>query len=288
MDLQDTLRKYLTKTKGAKRVVAEFFLANFDDIPMLTLEDVSLKISVSLSTITRTTSELGFHGFPDFQKKVWESIKIRLAPSARMGLKAPKLSSKHTSNESFQHDIENVVQASNLNPESAFDEAASLIVNAARVYVLGIRTASTLSSFFFYGLSKIRPRVYNLDAGSTCLIEYFSEISKDSVLFTSTFPRYTKLTVETAQEICKRGGNVISLTDSQSSPLVPYSKVILYAPYDSLSFFNSMAAPLSVLNALIIKINVLLGQDGEKHLIQYESLMDELGVIVESRNIYRK
>ncbi|GHV34899.1 RpiR family transcriptional regulator [Synergistales bacterium] len=288
MDLQDALREYLTKTKGAKHLVAKFLLTNFDDIPVLTLEDVSLKIKVSLSTITRTTAELGFHGFPDFQKQVWTSIKPRLSPSARMGLKAPKISEQVMPNESFRHDIENVVQASNLNPEHAFNEAASLIAKASRVYVLGIRTASTLSSFFFYGLAKIRSYVCNLDASSTSLIEHFPEMDRDSVLFAATFPRYTKYTVEAAQETCKRGGSVVSLTDSPSSPLAPYSKVILYAPYDSLSFFNSMVAPLSVLNVLIIKINVILGQTGEKHLIQYENLLDEWGAILASQNKQKK
>ena len=283
MTVQDLLREYLTRTRGAKNLVAAFFLANFDDIPMLTLEDVSLRVKVSLSTITRTTSELGFHGFPDFQRQVWASVKARLAPSARMGLKVPEIS-ENVSNQSFQHDIENVVQASNMNTESAMNQAASLIAGASRVYLLGIRTASTLSSFFFYSLSKIRSQVYDLNAGGTCLIEHFLEMADDSVLFAASFPRYTKSTVEAAREVCKRGGGVVSLTDSPSSPLVPYSKIALYAPYDSVSYFNSMVAPLSVLNVLVVKINAILGQAGESHLVKYENLMDEWGAIVASRN----
>lgn len=282
MHIQDMLREYFTNSKGAKQRVAEFFIANFDDIPMLTLDEVSIQVDVSMSTITRTISEMGFHGYPEFQKHVWVSIKSRLAPSKRMGLKAPKLSARALS-ESFQHDIESVVQASNLNLESVFDDAAELIANASRVYVLGVRTASTLSSYLFYGLSKVRSYVYNLDSGGTSLMEHLSEMTSDCVMFTATFPRYTRYTVEAAEKMCKRGGNVISLTDGPSSPLAPYSKVALYAPYDSLSFYNSMVAPLSVLNVLIIKVNSILANTGESHLIQYESLMDEWEVIVASR-----
>ena len=281
MHIQDTLREYYTKTKGAKRAVAEFLIANFDDIPMLTLDEASLKIGVSLSTITRTTSEMGFHGFPDFQKQVWTSVKARLTPSARMGLAAPRLAAQ-TCNESLQQDIESVVLASNLNLESNFDQAASLIAEASKVYILGIRTASTLSSFSFYALSKIRSHVYNLDFGSA--LEHIEEMKEGSVLFVASFPRYSTFTADIARIVCGQGGSVIGLTDSPSSPLAPCSKVVLYAPYESVSFFNSMVAPLSVLNVLIVKINAILGEAGKNHLIQYEELLGRWGVLVEPRN----
>lgn len=272
MQIIDRIREYNAGAKGAKRVVAEFFITNFNDVPIMTLDEISRKAGVSASTVTRVASEMGFRGYPDFQRKAWDFNKAGLSPSARMD--ATSDFAEKTALGSIRQDAQNIARLSKFNPMSVIDEAAENIANATDVHLLGVRTASTLSSFSFYSLSKIRSRVYNWGSDGLGAMERYLEISSGSVLFVASFPRYSEFAVCAAREVCARGGTVISLTDSSSSPLVPFSRVVLYAPYESVSFFNSMVAPLAVINFVIVKVNSLLGEEGKEHLVQYEQLLD--------------
>lgn len=278
MQITDRIREYLVGAKGAKRHIAEFFMTSFDEIPVLTLDEISRRTGVSASTVSRVASEIGFRGFPDFQRKAWDFHKAGLSPSDRMD--AAMVLAEQTAQESLRQDLQNLAQIAKLNATAAFDEAAAEIAKADDVHVLGIRTASTLSSFSFYALSKIRSRVYNWGADGFGANEHYLGITQRSALFVASFPRYSEAAVSAAREVCRRGGRVISLTDGPSSPLAPYSHVSLYAPYESISYFNSMIAPLSVINLLIVKVNALLGKEGKEHLIQYEELLDSSVALV--------
>lgn len=278
MQITDKVREYLVGAKGAKRQIAEFFLTSFDEIPVLTLDEISRRTGVSASTVSRVASEIGFSGFPDFQRKAWDFHKAGLSPSDRMD--AAMVLAEQTAQESLRQDIQNLAQITQLNATAVFDEAAAEIAKADDVHVLGVRTASTLSSFFFYALSKIRSRVYNWGADGFGATEHYLEITRGSLLFVASFPRYSEITINAAREVCRRGGRVISLTDGPSSPLVPYSHVSLYAPYESISYFNSMIAPLSVINLLVVKTNTLLGKKGKEHLMQYEDLLNSSVAVV--------
>lgn len=283
--MNDLLRRisiFCKKSKGSRLTVGHFFLSNLESIAIMTLEDISGQTGVSPSTVTRTASEIGFDGYHDFRREVREIVRRGMAPAERF--KSTKLPEGALGyKESLRVDQENLSRVLSMNNEQSIEEAISLLCEAPRIFLAGTRSSYGSISFMSFILAQIRAGVHVIREDEGRTTEQIIDLVKGDLLFAITLPRYSKLLVDLAEEGIKRGCDVLSVSDGPASPLAPLSRVALYVPYESFSFFNSSVCSAALFNALATGVTRRLGELALERLRLHNELLSRRGEVVKRR-----
>ncbi len=273
---KEKIRTYFRENKvsKAKRKVASFFISSPQEAAFLNLSELAEKIGVSPATISRTSVEMGFNGYPDLQEQIRSKLKIGISPVER--LKDTHFDKKiPVWDRSVFKDQESLNGVLTLNSEEKFQKAIELFSSARRVYSLALRSSYPLTFFFNLLLFQIRPEVHHISIDDGQLTESIFDIGERDVLFVVSLPRYTKFVLEAAEKVRRTGCSVISITDSELSPLAIASDIAFFCGYESVSFFNSNIAAQAIVNALLSGILPELGQNGLERLERHSSAMKE-------------
>lgn len=245
-------------SKGQKRI-ADFLKNHYDKAVYLTASKLGEVAGVSESTVVRFANELGFDGYPKLQIALQELVKNELTASQRMKVSSNRIANadKHIAASVLESDANRISNTlENLNRRD-FDEAVDYIVNAKRVYIVGGRSSSALSHFLNFYLNLMRDNVIDASTGAvTETFEHIFRIEEGDVLIGISFPRYSNKTVKAIEYAHNRGAKTIAITDSKQSPLVNGATISLIASSDMLSFIDSLVAPLSIINALLVAISM--------------------------------
>jgi len=94
------------------------------------------------------------------------------------------------------------------------------------------------------------------DTAISEVYEQILRIGPNDVLVAMSYPRYSSRTVKVMRFAKAAGATTIGLTDSEASPLAEISDITLFARSDMVSFLDSLVAPLSLINALIVSIGI--------------------------------
>lgn len=267
-------------SKGQKRI-ANFLKDHYDNAVYLTASKLGEIAGVSESTVVRFAIELGFDGYPKLQDALQELVKNELTASQRMKVSSDRIAKadKHILKSVLESDSARIsATLENINPKE-FDEAVDYIANAKRVYIVGGRSSSALSHFMDFYLNLMRDNVINSSTGAVAeTFEHIFRIEEGDVLIGISFPRYSNKTVKAIEYAHSRGAKTIAITDSKQSPLVNGATISLIASSDMLSFIDSLVAPLSLINALLVAISMKRKDYIAKGLDQLEDLWDEYKV----------
>lgn len=238
----------------AQEKIAKYILSHPNSIPFLTVEKLAGFSGVSIATVTRFVTFLGYNGYPDFIKETQETIKEQVKSSERIKMKDLQendITKKLC--EVFEDDINNIKYTMEELNIFELKKAVNLLVNAKRIYLVARRSATALAVFLKYYLE--------IMFNNVILIENIEQIPKsinsntgEDVIIGISFDKYAKSAVEIFTHLKNKGASTIAITDNMLSPLVPYADVTLKAPGGSLSFNGSFAGPLSLINAIIISI----------------------------------
>ena len=246
--------KYRDLSKGQKRV-AEYVLDNYDKAVFLTAARLGEVVGVSESTVVRFATQLGYKGYPEFQKALEELVRNRLNSIQRMKVTYGRISQSQILETVLQSDIEKIKQTLNGIDHSAFNQAIDTILNARKIYVLGIRSCAPLAAFMSFYLNLLCDNVIAVNTNSSSeIFEQLIRIGEDDVIIGISFPRYSQRTLKALEFASKRKAKIITLTDSVHSPINIYSSCNLIARSDMASIVDSLVAPLSVVNALIVAL----------------------------------
>ena len=246
--------KYRDLSKGQKRV-AEYVLDNYDKAVFLTAARLGEVVGVSESTVVRFATQLGYKGYPEFQKALEELVRNRLNSIQRMKVTYGRISQSQILETVLQSDIEKIKQTLNGIDHSAFNQAIDTILNARKIYVLGIRSCAPLAAFMSFYLNLLCDNVIAVNTNSSSeIFEQLIRIGEEDVIIGISFPRYSQRTLKALEFASKRKATVITLTDSVHSPINIYSSCNLIARSDMASIVDSLVAPLSVVNALIVAL----------------------------------
>lgn len=246
--------KYRDLSKGQKRV-AEYVLDNYDKAVFLTAARLGEVVGVSESTVVRFATQLGYKGYPEFQKALEELVRNRLNSIQRMKVTYGRISQSQILETVLQSDIEKIKQTLNGIDHSAFNQAIDTILNARKIYVLGIRSCAPLAAFMSFYLNLLCDNVIAVNTNSSSeIFEQLIRIGEEDVIIGISFPRYSQRTLKALEFASKRKAKIITLTDSVHSPINIYSSCNLIARSDMASIVDSLAAPLSVVNALIVAL----------------------------------
>ena len=265
-------------SKGQK-AIAQFILINYERAAHLTAARIGVEADVSESTVVRFATELGFSGFPAFQKKLREDLKVKLTSVERLNTSAYLTDSTNIPKSVLLSDLDRLKTTVETMDYDAFNMAVEMIMSANRIFILGVRSSAPLASFlgFYFNLMFDNVRLVH----TTSVSEMFEQIlsaTKGDVVIGISFPRYSKRTIKAMQYSKDSGASVIAITDKAENPVSKSAICSLLAPSDMASFVDSLVAPLSLINALIVDI----GMRNRVHIAEtfekLERIWDEYGV----------
>ena len=267
-----------TFSKGQKRI-ASFILESYDKAAFLTASKLGKKVNVSESTVVRFAAELGFDGYPDMQRSLQKMIRNRLTSVQRIEVTNDRIGDQDVVATVLQSDIEKIrMTLEELDPQS-FEGAVDAIVSARKIYLIGVRSSASLTMFLHFYFNLIFDNVVMVSANTASeIFESLLRVGEEDVVLGVSFPRYSSRTVQAMSFARDRGATTISITDSEASPLAAISKYTLKARSDMASFVDSLVAPLSLVNALLVAVSRKKNDDLAHTFQTLEEIWEEYGV----------
>ena len=262
-------------SKG-QRLIARFILDSYDKAAFMTASRLGKTVNVSESTVVRFAAELGYDGYPAMQKALQEMIRNKLTSIQRIEVSNDRIGNQDIVSMVMQSDIEKIRMTLEETDRASFAAAVDAIVSARRIYLLGVRSATAIASFLGFYFNLIFPNVVLMQV--TAVSEVFEQmlhIGPEDVIIGISFPRYSRRTVKAMEFARDRHATVIAITDSQTSPLAPIADHTLMAKSDMASFVDSLVAPLSLVNALIVALGRRMDNDLSATFGQLEQIWDE-------------
>lgn len=269
---------YSKFSKGQKKL-AEFIKEDYDKAAFLTAAKMGEEVGVSESTVVRFAMALGYDGYPAFQKALGELVRTKLNSIQRMEVTYGRISQGEILTSVLQSDIEKIKMTMSMIDHEMFEMAVDTILNAKRVYVVGIRSCAPLANFLSFYLNLICENVVAVSTNSSSeIFEQLIRIGEEDVIIGISFPRYSMRTLKALEFASNRKAKVITLTDSIHSPMNLYSSCNLIARSDMASIVDSLVAPLSVVNALVVALCMKKQNEVIGTLEQLEQIWDEYQV----------
>lgn len=245
---------YEGMSKGQKKL-ATYITTNYDTAVFMTAAKLGAMVGVSESTTVRFATLLGYSGFPEFHKALEELVKDKLHSVQRIEITASKMTETQVLETVMESDAEKIKLTLETISKSAFDEAVESIMSARRIYVVGIRTCTPLAQFLGFYLNLLFDDVTIVTTNSASeIFEQMINVNNEDVVIGISFPRYSMRTLKAMEFANDRNAKVISITDDKNSPLNLYSSCNLLAKSDMATVVDSLVAPLSVINALVVTL----------------------------------
>ena len=267
-----------TFSKGQKKIAA-YILENYDKAAFMTASKLGSLVGVSESTVVRFASELGYEGYPSMQRALQEMIRSRLTSTQRIKSAEDNLSGQDVLAAVVQSDIDKLRRIVDETDREDFDEVCRKIMTARRIYILGTRSSTFVAGYLNFYLHLMFENVTLVEANAAGeIFEQLFRIGPGDVLIAITVPRYSKVTMNTVKFAKDRGATIVAITDSELSPLYQQADVSLLVTSDMFSFVDSMVAPISMINALLVALGYRKGQDVSATFAELESIWDEYGV----------
>ena len=267
-----------TFSKGQKRIAA-FILESYDKAAFMTASRLGKKVGVSESTVVRFAAELGYDGYPDMQKSLQKMIRNRLTYVQRIEVTNDRIGDQDLVSMVLQSDMEKIRLTLEELDRDTFDHAVKAIVSAKRIYIIGVRSSAAIASFLGFYFNLIFDNVVNVTAGTASeMFEHLLRVGEDDVVIGVSFPRYSSRTVQAMSFARDRKATTVAITDSEASPLAPICKYTLKARSDMASFGDSLVAPLSLVNALLVAVSRAKNDDLANTFQTLERIWEDYGV----------
>lgn len=278
-NLLSLMNEKISSFSKGQKLIANFIADHYDKAAFMTASKLGSTVGVSESTVVRFAAELGYDGYPEMQKAMQEMIRDKLTSVQRIEVTRNRLGGENILETVLNQDIDKIRRTLSETSQQDFQNSVRAIAKARTIYIFAVRSASALASFlgYYYSLIFENVKIIN-NYGETEIYEKLFRISEEDVIIGISFPRYSNAAIKAMTFAKRRGAKVIALTDSMASPLVSLSDYILIAKSDMASVVDSLVAPLSMINALIVATVIELGNDVEKTFSSLESIWEEYDV----------
>ena len=282
-DLIDRLNLTGKKLSKSHRLIADYIVDHYDKAVFMTAAVLGDIVGVSESTVVRFAVALGYEGYPQLQHALQELVRHRLTAVQRFEMSSD-MEENAVLSTVLKADMLNIRHTADAVDEKAFADVVSKMLSAKSIYILGLRSAAPLAQFFAYYLSFIFDDVRLVAASSTDVFESIARIKKDDVLIGISFPRYSTRTLEAMRFAQECGAEVIGITDGMMSPLYRQADICLTARTDMASFVDSLVAPLSLVNALLVALAIKKKEDLSRHFEKLEGIWDAYSIYTNREN----
>ena len=278
-DILAVIRNNMSTFSKGQKLIGKFILDNYDKAAFMTASKLGKTVHVSESTVVRFAAELGYDGYPAMRKTLQEMIRSKLTTIQRIEVSNDRIGDHDILSMVVQSDIEKIrMSLEEINRED-FSAAVDAIVKARRIYILGVRSSNTLSSFLSFYFNLIFEDVRHVQttlASEMC--EQLLRVREGDVVIGISFPRYSTRTVRAMEYARDQGATVVAITDSELSPLADSASYKLFAKSDMASFVDSLVAPLSIINALIVAVGRKKNEEVSAIFSKLEHIWDEYEV----------
>ncbi len=273
------IRDMIPRMSKSQKKIAFYIQNEYETAVFMTAAELGKEIGVSESTIVRFASALGYEGYPDFQKSLVDCVKTKLSSVQKIDEKYGRSTQSEILSSVMNSDIDKIRDTvKNLNP-SAFDMTVDTLLKAKNVYIMGLRSNEPLAAFLHFYLNMVRPGCVLINSTSvTETFEQMIRISSDDAFIGISFPRYSMRTLKAMEFANDRRASVIAITDSAHSPMTLYSTCNLYARSDMVSIVDSLVAPLSVINAIVVALCIKAPEQIRQNLKMLESVWNDYQV----------
>ncbi|MCB2293515.1 MurR/RpiR family transcriptional regulator [Clostridium algoriphilum] len=256
---QDLMRsiqiKFPRLSKGQK-LIAEYILKHYDKAAFMTAAKLAISVGVSESTVVRFADELGFSGYPKLQKSLQELIRNKLTTVQRIELSNDYMTQENALKSVLKADMENIKATLEKINYQTFEDIVNSLFKARKIYIIGLRDSAALAEFLAFYLNLILDNVKVVAYGVSDIFEQMLNVDEQDIVIGIGFPRYTTRTIEALAFARSKNAKIVVITDSLLSPLATNADYTLIAQSNMTSFVDSLVAPLSVINALIIAVGL--------------------------------
>lgn len=267
-----------TFSKGQKRI-ANYILESYDKAAFMTASKLGKTVNVSESTVVRFASELGYDGYPSMQKSLQKMIRNRLTSVQRIEVSYDRFGDQDVLTSVLQSDIDKIRMTLEEVDHQSFEHAVDAIVKARRIYIIGVRSSASIATFLHFYLNLIFDNVVLIGASTASEVyENLIKVGAEDVVLGISFPRYSSRTVHGMKFAKDQGAATIAITDSEASPLASTATYTLKARSDMASFVDSLVAPLSLVNALLVAVSRKKNEDLSNTFQKLEKIWEEYGV----------
>ena len=281
-DILTMIRSQMDTFSKGQKLIGRYILENYDKAAFMTAAKLGQTVKISESTVVRFAAELGYDGYPAMQKAMQEMVRGKLTTVQRIEVSYDRLGTQDVLDKVVQSDIEKLrMSLAELNRED-FSAIVDAIVDAKRVYILGVRSAAGLSDFLTFYFKLILNDVCQVQ--TTLASEMFEQIlrvGEGDVVIGISFPRYSTRSIRAMEFARDQGATVVAVTDSELSPMYDTASYRLLAKSDMASFVDSLVAPLSIINALIVAV-------GRKKSAEVTAIFERLERIWDEYQVYEK
>ncbi len=255
-DLLKTIEEKMPSFSKGQKLIAGYVLGHYEKAAYMTAAKMGKIVGVSESTVVRFAIELGYDGYPDFQNSLKKIIRNKLTSFQRIEVTNSLFGDGNVLEKVLLSDAEKIRRTLEEIDQNSFEEAVEHIVNAKTIYIIGVRSSSSLAGFLNYNLRMIFDRVIFVQTTSGSeMFEQIMRVGEGDVMIAISFPRYSKRIINAVEYARSRNADVVALTDSKVSPIAAYADQLLIAQSDMVSFVDTLVAPLSIINALIVAVS---------------------------------
>lgn len=270
-DVADRISGQYAGMSKNQKAIAEFILEHMDQAVFMTAAKLGEALGISESTVVRFAARIGYAGYPEFQKALEERVRGRLNSIREIDAKYGNSSQSELLTSVMTADMEKLHYTMEHLDAAAFEAAVEILMKADNVYIMGLRSNQPLAGFLHFYLNMIRGGVHLLN--TTSISETFEQmirIGHRDCFVGISFPRYSMRTLKAMEFASDRNARVIAVTDSANSPMNLYSSCHLLARSDMVSIVDSLVAPLSVINALVVALCLRCPGEVQKNLEMLE------------------
>ncbi len=272
-DLLRRIEEKMPEFSKSQKLIGNYILQHYEKAAYMTALKLGNAVNVSESTVVRFAIEMGYEGYPQLQRSLQNHIKNLLTSIQRMDVTRSRIGDLDPIEGILSQDIEKIRRTIEAVSREDFNKAANMIIGAEKIYIQGAMSSGVLARIMHYYLRLIFDNVVLVgSAGTSEIYQQMIHIGEGDVLVAMSFPRYASGTLEACVFAKENGAEIIAITDSDNSPLIQYADISLFAGYDMVGFVDSLVAPMSLVNALIVAVSNIDRSRTEQALEKLEKL----------------
>ena len=273
-----TIEKNMISFSKGQKLIARYILENYDKAAFMTASRLGKTVQVSESTVVRFATQLGYDGYPSMQRALQEMIRGKLTSIQRIQASDGVLGGSDLVTNVLHRDMERIRSAIDQTDASEFDRVIDTVAGAKRIYIVGFRSSSFLAGYLNFYFRLIFDNVTLVQGGAAGTFDQIFRAGPGDVVFAICFPRYSELAIKTLRFAKERGATVVGLTDSELSPAARMAECVLLVRNEMISFVDSLAAPMSMLNAVILAAARKKGTDVSASFSELEHIWERYSI----------
>ncbi|MFO7636955.1 MAG: MurR/RpiR family transcriptional regulator [Clostridia bacterium] len=279
VDILKKINDSMDSFSKSQKKIAEYILSNFDKAPFITAAKLAGEVETSESTVVRFALDLGFEGFPEMSRAMQEQARNSLTATQRLRSSNETIDRKDVLKSVLKADMARIRDTLDNIDKETFNQTIERLISAKKIYILGVRSSAALAIHMAFYLNFIFDDVHLVQTISFGeIFEQILNVGKEDVVIGISFPRYSTRTAKAMEYSGKKGAYVVAVTDSVNSPVAKWANSTLIAKSDMTSFIDSLTAPLSLINALMVACGLKREVQVTKTLTALEKIWDEYQV----------